>query len=154
MSRCECGCERERDSASCSTCSSSTASNGSASSASSSGDDDSDESDLDDFDCDLLENHLRLYYNSKKPLNMNNLGSIKSNSNGLMSQSASSFHRKYNNGLKISYVDNLPLARTNPAPIMNNEDSIKVDKKPKSRSGSDKKRSLSSKFKRENCVVS
>ena len=64
--------------------------------------------------------------------------------------------RKYNSGgLKISYVDSLPLARTNPVP----QEPKKLKNKKTSTSGGGssnnghKKKSIS-KFKKDNCTVS
>lgn len=63
---------------------------------------------------------------------------------------SSSSYRAYNSGLKISYVDSLPLARTNPAPAPATGDHHQGGGKSKSKSGG---KSLS-KFKKDNCVIS
>ena len=59
----------------------------------------------------------------------------------------SSSYRAYNSGLKISYVDSLPLARTNPAPSAT-ADHVK------SKSKSSKGGKSLSKFKKDNCLIS
>ena len=147
-------CEFDDDQNTCSTCSSS-ASNTTSSTSSTDSD-----SDFDDFGCDPLDNYSR-YYEAR---NANNASRVQYDQRSLSgmsgaqfnpsrmpasnpSSSASAFHRKYNSGIKISYVDDLPLARTNPI-----QHSKELKSKSKSK-GSDKKKTMS-KFKKDNCVVS
>lgn len=99
------------------------------------------ESDFDDgFGCDPLDDYPRSYRN-----NNNQAMSLQRNMNRNPSN-PDTFHRKYNSGLKISYVDSLPLARTNPAP--------QEHKKSKKSVGSSNKKKSISKFKKDNCTVS
>lgn len=102
------------------------------------------ESDFDDdgFGCDPLDSYPRNY---RAPLS--SLPRSSNSSSRMTASAADTFQRKYNSGLKISYVDNLPLARTNPAP------EHKKPKKASSSSGSKKNKSIS-KFKKDNCTVS
>lgn len=104
---------------------------------------DSDCSDLDDgFGCDpLMENYgARANYprNNSNSSQMKNYGGVRQDT----------FQRKFNSGVKISYVDSLPLARTNPAPPPQ-----EIKKKKKSSGDKQKKKSIS-KFKKDNCTVS
>jgi len=105
------------------------------------------ESDFDDgFGCDPLESYSRNYprggQNNFHRASLTQPRSSQSSANG---GNTDTFQRKYNSGLKISYVDSLPLARTNPPPS-----DIKKHKKS---SSSNKKKSIS-KFKKDNCTVS
>lgn len=105
------------------------------------------ESDFDDgFGCDPLESYSRNYprggQNNFHRASLTQPRSSQSSANG---GNTDTFQRKYNSGLKISYVDSLPLARTNPPPS--------DMKKHKKSSSSNKKKSIS-KFKKDNCTVS
>lgn len=102
------------------------------------------ESDFDDdgFGCDPIDAYQRNY---RAPVP--SLPRSSNSSSRMMASSQDTFQRKYNSGLKISYVDNLPLARTNPAP------EHKKSKKTSSSGGSKKNKSIS-KFKKDNCTVS
>lgn len=106
------------------------------------------ESDFDDgFGCDPLERYSRNYPSGNNNFHRASLTQPRSNmnsQNGAAASNPDTFQRKYNSGLKISYVDSLPLARTNPPPS-----NVKKHKK----SSSNKKKSIS-KFKKDNCTVS
>jgi hypothetical protein len=132
-------CEFDDD-RTCSTCSFDSGSSGSSTSSTDS------ESDFDDgFGCDPLESYSRSY--SRASLAQpRQLAAASSNNNN----NADTFQRKYNSGLKISYVDSLPLARTNPPPSSSSSADLKKHKKSH---GANKKKSIS-KFKKDNCTVS
>lgn len=104
------------------------------------------ESDFDDgFGCDPLEDYSRNYRNNA--LCNQQMGLQRNhNSSSRIPNHSDTFQRKYNSGLKISYVDNLPLARTNPAP--------QEHKKSKKNGGRSKNKKSISKFKKDNCTVS
>jgi hypothetical protein len=127
----------------CSTCSSS-GSNTTSSTTST----ESDDSDMEDFGYGASN----FYFNQGNPsgfnrsINLNKLDTNAYSSSAVSSNSKAIYQSRFNNGLKISYVDSLPLARTNPLPTGENKKSSKTK--------SDKKKSLSSKFKKDNCVVS
>ncbi len=129
-------CEFDDD-RTCSTCSFSSSNSTSST--------ESDLSDLDDgFGCEPMESYRRGGYprnsSSGQMQARSNFSSGGGGQRGLSGGDA--FHRKHNSGLKISYVDSLPLARTNPAP-----------QEPKKAKSSKKKKSIS-KFKKDNCTVS
>jgi len=132
-------CEFDDD-RTCSTCSFSSSNSSST---------ESDLSDLEDgFGCDPIENYRRGGYPRNNSTGQMQLGrnNFSSSQRGAAA-SGDPLNRKYNPGLKISYVDSLPLARTNPAP--------QEPKKSKSSgSSSNKKKKSISKFKKDNCTVS
>lgn len=131
-------CEFDDD-RTCSTCSYS--SSNSATSTDSESDFDTD----DGFGCDPLDAYQRNYRAPAASLPRSSHSSSR-----MMASASDTFQRKYNSGLKISYVDNLPLARTNPAP-----EHKKKPKKSSSSGGSGSKKNKSiSKFKKDNCTVS
>jgi hypothetical protein len=143
----------------CSTCSSTNSTNTTSSTSSST---DDDNSDFDDFGCDpaLEAAYSKFYsYQNKNPqqqriTNFANK-SLSSNPNNNPENNSSS--RRYNSGLKISYVDNLPLARTNPAVASSsstNPSNGAHKKSSTSKSSSSGKKKAISKFKKDNCVVS
>ena len=127
-----CEFEDERTCSSCSFSSSSSAT--------------STDSESDEFDDDGFGGYARNYRAAIVPAQQQQPPLARSsNSASRMAGAQDTFQRKYNSGLKISYVDNLPLARTNPAP---------EQKKAKKASGSSKKNKSISKFKKDNCTVS
>ncbi len=143
--------EYEDDQYTCSTCSSN-ASNTTTSTTSTDSD-----SDMDDFGNDILDTYSKFYSRSgfssnninnrqtnfdQRSLNRLNMPYSNSNSNG--------YNRKYSSGLKISYVDNLPLARTNPVLQQQSVNNIKSENK----KSTNKKSKSISKFKKDNCTVS
>ena len=153
----------------CSTCSSTISSNTTTSTSSTDSD-----SDFDDFGCDPLETYSKMYYQKNTSLRMNaashsvscdQSSQMPTNNNNNNNNGTST--RRYNSGLKISYVDNLPLARTNPAPSTSTTSNGHHKKSSKSNStrstssvtsasggaGTSKKKAIS-KFKKDNCVIS
>lgn len=140
-------CEYDDD-RTCSTCSSSCSN---LTSSTTSTDSESD----DDFGIDPLEfdgrfskqNHLRLSQQSRDFNRSYNMAG---------SRPSSGLYRNYNIGPKISYVDSLPLARTNPAPSgHNNNNNHNEQKSSKSSSKTSSKPGKSlRKFKKDNCVIS
>ena len=128
-------CEFENDDDyTCSTCSST--SNTTTTSTSSSADSDSD---MDDFG---IDNYSKFY----NRMNIDQRSTSSARGASLNKSNNNNMSTRVNPALKISYVDSLPLARTNPAP----SNQFKIDPKQQK---SSKKKSIS-KFKKENCVVS
>ncbi|RNA20157.1 hypothetical protein BpHYR1_043175 [Brachionus plicatilis] len=102
------------------------------------------ESDLDDddFGCDTLDHYYR-FYNA----NFNKQGCDQRTA-AKMAPPAS-LTRRYNSGVKISYVDTLPLARTNPVPVKPKDGKENKEKKSLLKLGKKSR----SKFKKDNCVL-
>ncbi len=135
----------------CSTCSSSTTSS---SNTTTSTDSDEEDSDLDD-DFGMYGSQNKFYAQHMRPhggmtqFDQRSLNRLNLNNTGNFAQQQQQQQRKFTNpstGLKISYVDNLPLARTNPVPNGGQAGT----KQPKSKTS---KKGLN-KFKKDNCVVS
>lgn len=132
-----CTCEYDDDQNTCSTCSSNTTTSTTST--------DSD-SDMDDFGCDPLDNYYKMYYNQYNN-NANRAqfdqrsfqGKLQTNTTGNGQSNQGSLNRRFNSGIKISYVDSLPLARTNPAPSKSK--SSKEDKEKNKTTAKGEKRS-------------
>ncbi|CAF0852384.1 unnamed protein product [Brachionus calyciflorus] len=132
----QCTCDYEDDNQ-CSTCSSNTTTSTTST--------DSD-SDMDDFGCETLEKYYR-FYNAN--FNKQQFDQRSINSGKCVPVNAGTMNRRYNSGVKISYVDTLPLARTNPAPVKVKEGKEKKSLlKLGSKNGEKKSKS---KFKKDNC---
>lgn len=133
--------EYDDDQNTCSTCSSNVSNTTTSTSSTDS------ESDMDDFGNDILDNYHNFYSKTNSLSNRHNQFDQRSlnriNLNNNTNNTVSNYNRKYNSGLKISYVDNLPLARTNPV-LQSTNNKSKNNKKSKS----------ISKFKKDNCTVS
>ena len=143
--------ELDDDQYTCSTCSSSNTTTSTSSSTDS-------ESDMDDFGSDVLDHYSKFYSKSgftsnqqARPANFDQRSLNRINLNSNNNNTVSSFNRKYNSGLKISYVDNLPLARTNP---VLQQHSVNSEHKKTSKNSNSKKPKSISKFKKDNCTVS
>lgn len=132
----QCTCDYEDNQ--CSTCDSNTTTSTTST--------DSD-SDMDDFGCDTLEKYYKFYNANfnKQQVDQRSMNSVK-----CVPTNQGSMNRRYNSGVKISYVDTLPLARTNPAPVKSKEGKEKKSLLKLGSKGEKKK----SKFKKDNCVVS
>lgn len=144
---CTCECEENT----CSTCSSNTTSSTTST--------DSD-SDMDDFGCDPLDNYYKFQYNNYARAaqfdqrSVGRMGVGQQSSSSIANQQMNSLSRRYNSGVKISYVDSLPLARTNPAPLNKKAGDAFKENKGKSDKNGVKGEKKKFKFKKDNCVVS